>query len=260
MTEYPDCRFCGNRKKWHGPECMDEWLAWAAGQVEHNQHVVYAAVGLPGAGKSGLNLCLAIDLQAPKKFELRKQLYFRPKDRIHVARRLGKGMVVLGDESSGEGGHKRRAMSTPNVDNVMDLDTMRQRNQVTVFTSPEFEHLDPAIQEACMWVFSCDHAGNLIAYEVQHSGKPDNRFHVLKERFRTPGFPHAATYYPELWREYLEFKDEYLAGKDDKSQHAAIQFEEKSVHAMQSLLKLAPIKVASKKRATKKAVRKKPTR
>ena len=221
-----------------------------------NQHVVWAMVGDRGAGKSGFNICLSIDVQ-DKPFRMREQIYFRPKDRIHVARKLGKFEVVLGDESSGEGGHKRRAMSGANVDNVMDLDTMRQRNQYTVFTSPEFDHLDPAIQEACQWVFALDHGGNLIAYEVQHRGKPDNRVHFLQERFRVTDFPHAAVYFPELWREYLAFKDEYLAGKDDKSQHAAGLFEAQAEFAMKSLLSVVPLKVVRpRKRALKKPARK----
>lgn len=231
------CRYCKEPKKWHGPECMREWIQWAKGQVppHANQHTCTALVGPPGAGKSGGGLCIFIDVQE-QPFVVRDQVHFRTSDRIHVARRLGKGLVVYGDESSGKGGNKRRAMSAENVDNMVDLDTMRQRNQHTVFTSPEFGHLDPAIQEACQWVHEFHKDRHVVSYEVQHRGKPDNRYHFLKERFQTEAFPHAELVHPELWAELRACKDEYLAGADDKSAHAARQFEDRARLSFGALL------------------------
>jgi len=238
MVEYVDCRFCGIKKTYHGPECMQEWIAWAQGQVLPgvNQHTATALVGERGSGKSGGGICIFKQVQQVKPFSVREQVYFRPADRIHVARRLGKGMVVYGDESSGEGGHKRRAMSQANVDNVMDLDTMRQRNQHSVFTAPSLDSLDSAIQEACQWVHNFNHAHEVVSYEVIHTGKPDNRHHYLKERFRTPNFPHAQILYPEVWAELLGLKDDYLAGRDNKRQEADRARKDKMVNIMLGIL------------------------
>ena len=216
---------------------MQEWIAWAKGQVPPyaNQHTATALVGERGAGKTGGGICIFKAIQV-QPFNVREQVYFRPSERIHVARRLGKGMVVYGDESSGEGGHKRRSMSTPNVDNAMDMDTMRQRNQHSVFTAPELGSLDSTIQEVCQWVHEFNKAHEVISYEVQHSGKPDNRFHYLKERFRTPDFPHAEFTYPEVWSELLAMKNDYLAGRDEKGAAKGRAEEEKMRRIMAGLL------------------------
>lgn len=237
MTDYALCRFCGRRKTYHGPECMSEWISWAKGQVPpyQNQHTVTALVGERGAGKSGGGICIFKNVQVAP-FNAREQVYFRPSDRIHVARRLGRGMVVYGDESSGEGGNKRRAMSSANVDNVIDIDTMRERNQHTVFTAPDLDSLDSHIQEACQWVHEFNKAHTVTSYEVIHSGKPDQRKHYLKERFQTPDFPHAEIEFPELWREIRAMKQDYLAGRDAKDAARNRAQEEKMTQIILKLL------------------------
>lgn len=241
MTAYPDCRFCGKTKTYHGPECMAEWTYWATHQVPPyaNQHTCTALVGEPGSGKSGGGILLFQSIQQ-QPFNPREQIYFRPADRIHVARRLAKGMVVYGDESSGEGGHRRRAMSKHNVDNAIDLDTMRQRNQHTVFTAPSLESLDSLIQEACQWVHAFNKNHEVVSYEVIHAGKPDQRYHYLQERFRTQDFPHAEILNPTLWRDYLTMKDDYLAGKDRGGAEKIRAREEKQLAIAQTILRKRP--------------------
>jgi ABC-type dipeptide/oligopeptide/nickel transport system ATPase component len=245
VTQYADCRFCKRRKTYHGPECMGEWISWAQHQVPPfaNQHTATALVGERGAGKSGGGICIFKQVQT-KPFMVREQVYFRPSDRIHVARRLGKGFVVYGDESTGEGGHKRRAMSTANVDNVMDIDTMRERNQHTVFTGPDLTSFDPLIQECLQWVHEFNKAHEVVSYEVIHSGKPDNRFHYLKERFRTEDFPHAEFVFPDTWRELRAMKADYLSGKEEKGMAQRRAMEEKMERAIINVVQAGRIKPA----------------
>lgn len=239
MVERKQCNHCGQVHDFthHGPNCLPAWIYLSQHKVppHANQHTATALVGPRGAGKTGGGLCIAKLLQVTP-FDVNEQVYFAPADRIHVARRLGKGMVVYGDESTGEGGHKRRAMSGANVDNAMDLDIMRGRNQHSIFTAPDFSDLDGAIQRVCDWIHVFNHDHTVKTYEVTHSGKPGNEFHNKTLRFTTENFPHAEIEYPDLWAAWQTKKDDYLAGRNTKNQAKNRAFEEKAKRIMLSLL------------------------
>ena len=159
----------------HGPQDMPAVIQLARYLISHNQHWVSATVGKPGAGKSDFNMCLAIAIQAPAPFVPRKQIAMRPMDRKAVSMNLAKGRVVMDDESTGKGGHRRRSMSTENVDNAQDFDAMRGRNQATLLTGPDFQDLDTFQQKHCKMVFDVRHAHTATAHEVVPSGKPNHR-------------------------------------------------------------------------------------
>lgn len=223
---------------WNGPQNIDQWKAWARKQTtpQKNQHVAWATTGERGAGKTDLNLILGVELQAPVPFKPAEQVVLRPKDRVHVARRLGKRRVILDDESSGEGGNKRRSMGQANVDNIMDLDVMRGRNQYTGFTAPEFDSLDSGIQEAVDWIFVVTHDHVLTAYTMEHRGKPGNRFHYPKERFVMEGVPSCKELYPEVRTEYDGHKDRFLSGSDDQNAHKHRGWEDKAERVVRGVL------------------------
>lgn len=201
----------------HVPQDMEAWVQWAIGQTDPgtNQHVSVATVGLPGTGKSGFNQCLAMDLQDGRPFDHLRQIAMKPKYRRPLAMAAPKRAVIITDESSGEGGHRRRAMSKENVANVMDLDAMRGRNQYNLETAPEFSSLDTPIQESTMWVFDLKHDGTAKAYERIKTGKPGAELYSMTLRFPIDPFPHSSVYFPDLWASYLrDLKLPSLQGRD----------------------------------------------
>lgn len=204
----------------HVPQDMEAWIQWAVGQTDPgvDQHVCSATTGEPGTGKSGFNQCLAVDISEASglRFDYLRQIAMKPKYRRPLAMDAPKRAVIITDESTGEGGHRRRAMSKENVANVQDLDAMRGRNQVSLETAPSFVSLDTPIQEATMWIFDLKKDKSGKAYERIKTGKPGFELWHTTYRFSIEApFPHSAIHFPEVWAGYLrDLKLPSLQGRD----------------------------------------------
>jgi hypothetical protein len=198
---------------YHGPQDMGQLIQWGRNQIAHQQHWVSATVGPPGSGKSGFNICLAIALQDPTPFDPVRQIAMRPMDRKPLSQALPPGCAIVDDESTGMGGHRRRSMSRENVDNIQDFDAMRGRRQATILTGPDYQDFDGAIKKHVSWVFDLKKDKTATVYEVVPSGRPDNRYYNLQQRFYIERTPHASILYPDVWASYMrDQKGPYLAG------------------------------------------------
>lgn len=219
----------------HVPQDLGGVVDWIRGRLRRDWDAVFAIIGPPGTGKSDLAIQVLTDIQAPAPFVIRDQVAFKPSDVPHIARRQGKYRCILSDESSREGGNKRRSMSRGNVEQMEYLDTCRANNQAVCYVAPEWEHLDSAIQERCQYVVELRGRGHGVVYEVIHRGKPDNRFHYLKERFAFT-FEGLITIAPGVRQEYDRFKADFLAGKLSEGRAAALALEDRMVRAIQGAL------------------------
>lgn len=221
----------------HVPQDLESLVQWWRGRMRRNWDAVFAIIGPPGTGKSELGIEVNTDLQAPEPFNIKEQVVFKPADVPHVARRLPKYRAIQSDESSRGGGNKRRAMSRENVDNMEYLDTCRANNQAVCFITTEWEHLDSAIQERCQWVLEARGRGHGVAYEVIHRGKPDNRYHYLKERWPFSWESLAALGMVREEAEYVGHKKDFLAGKLHEGQAKALALEDAMVRAIQGAIR-----------------------
>lgn len=210
MTCQPGCD-----KHVHSPKALiKNW----ANRLQRNQHVVAASVGEPGSGKSEGNLFLGIELQTllnSGPVNVRRQVAFRPVDRKPLAQALPRFRVVFDDEATGEGGHKRRGMSTANVDNVQDLDACRGRNQANLFACPRLVDLDTLIQAHLMGYMEWHGDHSCEWFEAIRGGPQwdpwvhwESRFHVEAE-----DIPWLGDYHPEVRAEYLQAKDDHMKGR-----------------------------------------------
>lgn len=195
----------------HSAHDMEELIAAWKRRVKRNLHVVWASIGDPGSGKSETNLLVGSELQG-YPIDVETQVAFRPKDRILLAQRLPRFTTVLDDESSGEGGNKRRSMSTSNVDNMMDLDACRGRNQFMGFAAPRWNSLDSVIQNHVMWLFAHHLDHSMKAYEMIEVGPPTKRERFPKLRFTVAKVPFLGDKYPEVRTEYLAAKERHMRG------------------------------------------------
>lgn len=220
----------------HVPQDLGSLIEWWRGRMRRNWDAVFGIIGEPGTGKSDLALQICSDLQAPEPFNVKEQVVFKPADVPHVARRLGKFLAIQSDESSRAGGNKRRAMSKENVANMEYLDTCRANNQAVAFLAPSWDHLDSPIQERCQWVLEVRGRGHGVAYEVIKRGKPDNRFFYLKERWPWTS-QSIADLAPDKWAEYLQAKDDFLAGKLAEGRAKAMALEDQMAKTILGVLR-----------------------
>ena len=218
----------------HSCKTIGQVAAQGRRRVKNNQHFVWAAVGEPGSGKSEFNLMFAKELQGSWP-DIKTQVAFRPKDRVKMARALGRYKVILDDEASGEGGNKRRPMSKDNVDNAMDMDACRGRNQFVGFACPSLKRLDDGVVDHLMWLFVLGQDHSLKAYEMVKYGPPTNRKVRPRYRFKVARVPWLGDVNPELRQEYLEFKEDHMRGASTDEAFAARQLEAK---AEKSLLRV----------------------
>lgn len=123
--------------------------------------------------------------------------------------------VLLDDEASGEGGNKRRPMSTENVESMMDMDAFRGRNQAVGFAAPSRKRIDDGIWDHVMWVFHWNMRHGFRAYEMIEVGPVDNRVRRPKFRFRVESVPHLETLYPDVEAAYSKAKEDHMFGTGD---------------------------------------------
>jgi hypothetical protein len=184
--------------------------------LKKNQHVVWASVGDPGSGKSEGNLFLGIELQAVMgsgPLDVRRQVAFKPVDRKPLAQALGRFKVVLDDEATGEGGHKRRGMSTANVDNVQDLDACRGRNQANGFSCPRLIDLDTLIQAHLHGYMEWHKDHSCEWFEAQRGGPQWDPYVHWESRFTVDEPPWLGEYHPKVRKAYLEAKEDHMRGR-----------------------------------------------
>jgi hypothetical protein len=189
---------------------------YAQHRLRNNQHFVWASVGPPGSGKSEGNILLGIQIQG-RDIDVRRQVCFKPHDRKRMSQALPRYSVILDDESTGEGGHKRRAMSTANVDNVQDLDAMRGRNQATGFAAPRLVDLDAQIQAHLMGYMEWHQDHSCEWFEAIRSGPQWAPNVFWESRFTVPEPPSLQEHYPSVRAAYLEAKDDHMKGRTSKS-------------------------------------------
>lgn len=187
-------------------------MAYVRGRLHRNQHAVLASVGPPGSGKSEGNLLLGIQIQG-SPVDIRRQVAFRPTDRKKLAQALPRFKVVFDDEATGEGGHKRRAMSAANVDNVQDLDACRGRNQANLFACPRLVDLDQIIQSHLMGYMEWHNDHSCEWFEAIRGGPQWAPTVYWESRFTVPDPPWLGAHYPEVREEYLAAKDDHMHGR-----------------------------------------------
>lgn len=211
----------GCDKHTHNPGQLAQYFR---NRLNRNQHAVWASVGPPGSGKSEGNIMLGIEIQG-SLIDVRRQIAFKPKDRKILAQRLGRLKVVLDDEATGEGGHKRRSMSTANVDNVQDLDACRGRNQANGFAAPRLVDLDANIQSHLMGYMEWHPDHSCTWFEAIRGGPQWEPTVWWEERFTVPGekVPWLGTYYPTIRAEYLQAKEEHMTGRRVSGEKIALE-------------------------------------
>lgn len=212
----PDCD-----KHVHSPEALlNQW----ANKLTNNQHCVWGSFGVPGSGKSEGNILLAIQLmdllkergvlRPDIKFSVKRQVAFKPLDRQKLAQMPGmRFMPILDDEATGEGGHKHRTMSGPNVKNAQDLDACRGRNQANGFAAPLLKRLaDPIVDHLMGYMeFRKDHSCEW--FEAVRGGDQWNPWVHWESRFTVDDVPWLQELYPDVGREYLAAKDDHMNGR-----------------------------------------------
>lgn len=208
----------------HSWQNMDDVVRGVPRRLHNDQHFVWISLGPPGSGKSEFNVYLACEIQGGP-IDVARQIAWRPKDRKGMMQELPRFAVGLDDESSGEGGNKRRSMSAANVDSGMDLDACRGRNQALGFAAPNRRRLDDVIWDHGMWVFlhAMDHS--VKAYEMHEFGPVDDRRRKPRLRFKVNRAPFLGDKYPEVREDYLAAKDVHMHGGtgDEASKRRLLQ-------------------------------------
>lgn len=204
------CR-SGCTKHVHSPAALATYFR---GRLHRNQHAVWASFGPPGSGKSEGNIMLGMEIQG-RPIDVRRQIAFRPIDRKHLAQALPKFSVILDDEATGEGGHRRRSMSTDNVDNIQDLDACRGRNQANGFAAPRLIDLDAAIQAHLMGYMEWHPDHSCEWFEAIRGGPQWDPTVYWEPRFTVPcdKVPRLGDYYPDIERQYLAAKADHMKGR-----------------------------------------------
>lgn len=223
----------------HSCKSIGQVAALGRRRVKNNQHFVWATVGEPGSGKSEFNIQFAKDLQGDWP-DVDTQIAFRPKDRMPMARALGRFKVILDDEATGEGGNKRRAMGGANVDSSMDMDACRGRNQYVGFACPSIKRLDDAITDHVMWLFVIAQNHSLKAFEMVKYGPPTDRRIKPRFRFKVPKVPFLGDVNPALRDEYLEAKENHMRGHSTDDAQVAIQLQAKAGSSLLRVLGPVP--------------------
>lgn len=203
----------GCNKHVHDPRTLVK--SWVH-KLQSNQHVVWGSFGEPGSGKSEGNIMLALELQAALQsgaFNVRRQVAFKPVDRKPLAQALARFRVILDDEATGEGGHKRRSMSTGNVDNVQDLDACRGRNQANGFAAPRLIDLDGNIQSHLMGYMEWHKDHSCEWFEAIRGGPQWSPFVHWESRFTVAETPWLQERHPQIGKDYLQAKDEHMHGR-----------------------------------------------
>lgn len=237
------CR-AGCDKHVHSPGALTTKIA---NLVAHNQSAVWAGFGPTGSGKSEGNAVIALDVQAKlhkmgllkdPSFSVRRQVAFRPIDRKPLAQALPAFKVVLDDESSGEGGHKHRTMSTANVDNAQDLDAMRGRRQPCGFATPYMKRLaDPIVDHLMGYLeWSKDHS--VEYFEGIRGGDQWNPTVYWQSRFTVDGdkTPSLQELAPQIRADYLGAKDDHMHGRNPNATESVL-LEDRAY----SILRLLPL-------------------
>lgn len=155
---------------------------------------------------------LGIQIQG-SPIDVRRQIAFKPSDRKSLAQALPRFKVVLDDEATGEGGHKRRAMSTANVDNVQDLDACRGRNQANGFAAPRLVDLDALIQSHLMGYMEWHQDHSCEWFEAIRGGPQWDPYVHWESRFTVAEPPSLEEYFPEVRKDYLQAKDNHMTGR-----------------------------------------------
>lgn len=155
---------------------------------------------------------LGIEIQG-SPIDVRRQIAFRPTDRKPLAQRLARLKVILDDEATGEGGHRRRSMSTANVDNVQDLDACRGRNQANGFAAPRLIDLDANIQSHLMGYMEWHQDHSCSWFEAIRAGPQWSPTVFWEDRFTVEKPPWLGTYFPTIRADYLQAKEEHMTGK-----------------------------------------------
>lgn len=208
---------CGPRcdKHVHSPSALATYFR---NRLHRNQHAVWASVGPPGSGKSEGNIILGMEIQG-SAIDVRRQIAFKPSDRKKLAQALPRFKVILDDEATGEGGHRRRSMSTANVDNVQDLDACRGRNQANGFAAPRLIDLDAAIQAHLMGYMEWSPDHSCEWFEAIRGGPQwaptvywESRFTVAPE-----DVPNLQDLAPTVRRDYLQAKEDHMHGRRPQS-------------------------------------------
>lgn len=193
-------------------------------RLKNNQHAVWASVGPPGSGKSEGNIMLGIEIQGAP-IDVRRQIAFKPVDRKKLAQALPRFKVVLDDEATGEGGHRRRSMSTANVDNVQDLDACRGRNQANGFAAPRLVDLDAMIQSHLMGYLEWHRDHSCEWFEAIRGGPQWAPTVYWESRFVVADSPSLEEYYPEVRASYLDAKEDHMTGRRPKADRVLLQDE-----------------------------------
>lgn len=159
---------------------------------------------------------LGIEIQG-SPIDVRRQVAFKPMDRKKLAQALPRFKVVLDDEATGEGGHRRRSMSTANVDNVQDLDACRGRNQANGFAAPRLIDLDAAIQAHLMGYMEWHPDHSCEWFEAIRGGPQWAPTVYWESRFTVDEPPWLGDYYPEVRASYLDAKEDHMTGRRPKA-------------------------------------------
>lgn len=214
----------------HSPDALTTKLA---NLVANNKSAVWAAFGPTGSGKSEGNVLIALEVQSKlhamgllrdPSFNVRRQIAFKPVNRKPLSQAAPRFKVILDDESSGEGGHKHRTMSTANVDNAQDLDACRGRRQPIGFATPYMKRLaDPIVDHLMGYLdWSADHSFEY--FEAIRGGDQWNPTVYWQSRFTVDGdkTPWLQEVQPAIGKEYLAAKDDHMAGRNPNATEAVI--------------------------------------
>lgn len=149
-------------------------------------------------------------------FAVRRQVAFKPVNRKPLSMALPRFKVVLDDESSGEGGHKHRVMSSANVDNAQDLDACRGRQQAIGFATPYMKRLSDAIVDHLMGYLDWKQDHSVEWFEAIRGGTQWDPTVYWESRFTVPGdkVPWLQQISPVVGGEYLEAKEDHMRGRD----------------------------------------------
>lgn len=222
---------------------MPSLVRHAKALVQRNKHYVCGSFGEPGSGKSEFMLLHLSELQGTP-LNVKLQVAYRPKDVKAMSENLFRyGLPFEGqkqrqhryvalqdDEATGEGGHKRGAMTGDNRESVQDFDSMRGRNQFVGLCAPRRIDLDRVKQGHLMWAFEITKDHHYTAWEAI-KGSPmwdsetwwEDRFHSEEPIPNLEGIPWGAP----LRRDYLAGKENHMQGGSTDSRIERVTLEER---------------------------------
>lgn len=222
---------------------MEALKRHAAGLVQRNKHYVCGAFGNPGSGKSEFMALHLSDLQG-FPLNVRRQIAYRPKDVKPLSESLFRSglqapgekrkqhryLALQDDEATGEGGHKRGAMTTDNRESVQDFDAMRGRNQFVGLCAPKRTDLDAIKQGHLMWAFEITNDHHYTAWEAIKSSPMWDSDTWWEDRFHStepiPSLDTLPPWGPTLRRDYLSGKDAHMKGRSTDAAVGRVVLEE----------------------------------